>query len=85
MGELLSKDTDDLLNFEEVCTQYLNDFYKHSLGENSTCARANHIKSTVNYVKHFNRQGIQSGKDAEDFINKIFLKIEKNLKDKLIK
>lgn len=84
-GELLSKDADDLLNFEEVCTHYLNDFYKCSLGDNSTYARAKHIKSTVNYVKYFNKQGIHSGKDAEDFINKIFLKIDKSLKDKLIK
>lgn len=84
-GDLISKDADDLLNFEEICTQCLNDFYKCSVGGTSSLARTKYIKSIVNSFEYFGKQGISRGKEAEGFINAILLKINKNLEDKLIR
>ena len=83
-GDLLSKDTDDLLNFEAICTQCLNDFYKCSLDGTLSIARAKYIESIVNSFEYFSKQGVSRGKDAEGFVNAILLRINKNLEVKLI-
>lgn len=84
-GDLLSKDADDLLSFEEICTQCLNGYYKCSLDETSPLARTQHVKNIINSFEYFSKQGISRGKDADNFINAILLKINENLEGKLIK
>lgn len=84
-GDLLSKDADDLLSFEEICTQCLNGYYKCSLDGTSPLTRAQYVKSIINSFEYFNEQGIYRGKDADNFINAILLKINKSLEGKLIK